>query len=435
MPFRPARRLLLLTLLLIAASVPVVLWAAQALGVLALLWGLAALLALADLLTLTPPRRISVTLSAPDQGFVGHDLAATVTLSARHLPRGMALRLILPPEISAAVPVPPSDPGAQVTLAAPLRLTRRGVFTLGGLALKYPSRFGLWEAVLTQRSDQKVTVLPDVSPVSNGLIQAQMLPLMSGQKDMRLRGEGSEFHQLVEFSPGMDPRQIDWKRSARQRRMVVRETRVERNHQIILALDCGRLMAERVGGLPKLDRAINAALAMCWAGGLGGDLVGLYAFDSRPRLFVPPTPGRAAFARLRQHSTALDYQTVETNHTLGLSHLSGRLKRRSLVIVFSDFTDTITAGLMVENLMVMARHHLVLYVALRDPAVVALAQPDGISMAAIARSVAAQQMLDERAEVLDRLARMGVLCLDTTHEHLTPELISRYIEIKSREMI
>lgn len=435
MPFRPAQRLLVLTLILTALSVTVVLWARDALGVLAVIWGLAAVVALADLLSLTPPRRITSALFAPAQGFAGTDLPAKITLEAPRLPRGLEVLMILPDGISGEAPVLPPDPGARAEVYAPLRLNRRGRFTLGGLALKYPSRFGLWEAVLTRPSAHEVMVLPDVSPVSNGMIQTQMLPLMSGQKDMRLRGEGSEFHQLVEFAPGMDQRQIDWKRSARQRRMVVRETRVERNHQIVLALDCGRLMAERVAGLPKLDRAINAALAMCWAGGLGGDLVGLYAFDSRPRLYVPPTPGRTAFPRLRQHTAALDYETVETNHTLGLSHLLGRVKRRSLVIVFSDFTDTITAGLMVENLAVMARHHLVLYVALRDPALTALAEPTDVSMALVARAVAARQMLDERAEVLDRLTRLGVLCLDTTHDRLTPELVSRYIEIKSREMI
>jgi uncharacterized protein (DUF58 family) len=193
----------------------------------------------------------------------------------------------------------------------------------------------------------------------------------------------------------------------------VRETRAERNHQVILCIDSGRLMAEQLAGAPKLDRAINAALAMCWASGLAGDLVGLYSFDSRPRLFIPASPGRAAFPRLQAACAGLRYETQETNHTLGLTHLSGRLKRRSLVVVFSDFVDSITAELMVENIQVLARHHL----------------------DAIARSVSARQILHERRAVLEKLSRLGVLCLDSTPEALTTDLVARYIEIKSRELI
>ena len=90
---------------------------------------------------------------------------------------------------------------------------------------------------------------------------------------------------------------------------------------------------------------------------------------------------------------------------------------------------------MVENLTVLTRRHLVLFVALRDPALAALALPAQVSMDAVAQSVAATQLLHERRAVLDRLARLGVICLDTTPESLTAGLISRYIDIKSRELI
>ncbi len=105
------------------------------------------------------------------------------------------------------------------------------------------------------------------------------------------------------------------------------------------------------------------------------------------------------------------------------------------MIVLSDFVDSITAELLVENIAVMARHHLILFVALRDPALIGLAQPKSVSLEAIARSVSATQILRERQSVLDRLARLGVICLDTTPAALTGALVSRYIDIKSRELI
>ena len=116
-------------------------------------------------------------------------------------------------------------------------------------------------------------------------------------------------------------------------------------------------------------------------------------------------------------------------------HLSGRLKRRSLIVIFSDFVDTITAELMIENIQVLARHHFVVYVALRDPMLGKLIEPEETTLDAVARSVAARQILHERRAVMEKLARLGVLCLDSTPEALTSDLIARYIEIKSREMI
>jgi uncharacterized protein (DUF58 family) len=435
---RPSPRLVAIALTLVALSTLVVLLARDAIGMLWILWGGAALVALADLFLSVPRRDLAVDVRVPTTGYTGGiaALVAEVTMRKGALPPGLVAVLDVPPALGPGI-VPDAvtvDPG-HARFAVDLPLMRRGTHVIQALSLKWMSRLGLFEVITDIRLDRELTVVPDIAPILSGQINTRMLPLTEGLKDMQLRGEGSEFHQLREFQPGMDPRSIDWKRSARGRSLVARETRAERNHQIMLCLDSGYLMGEHIEGLPKLDRAMNAALAMAWAGGLGGDQVGLYSFDSRPRVFIPPAPGRAAFARLQATCAQMGYDSVETNHTLALTHLNGRLKRRSLVIVFSDFVDSITAELLVENIAVMARHHLILYVALRDPALTNLAQPRSVNLEAIARSVSATQILRERQSVLDRLARLGVICLDTTPAALTGALVSRYIDIKSRELI
>jgi uncharacterized protein (DUF58 family) len=435
---RPSPRLVVLALTLVALSTLVVLLARDAIGWLWGLWGGLAMVALADLFLSVPRRDLAVDVRVPGTGYTGGiaALVAEVTMRKGVLPPGLVAVLDVPPALGPGL-VPDAIPvdAAHARFAVDLPLMRRGTHVIRALSLKWMSRLGLFEVITDIRLDRELTVVPDIAPILSGQINTRMLPLTEGLKDMQLRGEGSEFHQLREFQPGMDPRSIDWKRSARGRTLVARETRAERNHQIMLCLDSGYLMGEHIDGLPKLDRAMNAALAMAWAGGLGGDQVGLYSFDSRPRVFIPPAPGRAAFARLQATCAQMGYDSVETNHTLALTHLHGRLKRRSLVIVFSDFVDSITAELLVENIAVMARHHLILYVALRDPALIDLAQPKSVNLEAIARSVSATQILRERQSVLDRLARLGVICLDTTPAALTGALVSRYIDIKSRELI
>lgn len=438
---RPSLALILTVLAMTGASLLGILYAGLPGDALVAVWGALLLAVLLDLGLSVPPRRVLAEVELPAQGFVGQSVPLSLRVGVRKgdLPDGIEARFDIDPEIAPDLGATDtlSLPRQEATtgLSLPLVPARRGQFALRAVALKWRSRLGFFDILTRIAAGRNLSAMPDVLPVLSGAVMTQMLPLTHGTKDMRLRGEGSEFHQLRDFQPGMDPRTVDWKRSARGRRMIARETRSERNHQVMLCLDSGRLMCERIGGIAKFDRAINAALAMTWAGGLAGDLVGLYTFDSQPRLFLAPAPGRAAFPRMRLACADLAYETRETNHTLGLTHLNGRLKRRSLVVVFSDFVDTTTAELLVENIAVMTRHHLVLYVALRDPALSALAAPAEITLDSMAQAVSAQQVLRERREVLERLARLGVLCLDTTPQDLTPGLVSRYIDIKARELI
>jgi len=230
-------------------------------------------------------------------------------------------------------------------------------------------------------------------------------------------------------------RSIDWKRSASHRSLVAKEMRAERNHHIILALDNGYLMREEIAGLPKIDHQINAALAIAWAAVQGGDQIGMFAFDVKPRFFLPPEGGRSAFAHLRSRAGELDYRSVETNHTLAAAFLQARLKRRSLIVIFSDFVDTTTAELLLENVSVLNKRHLIVFATLGDPELTTVTNSAPGNLTDVARSVSAEQFLQERRVVLDRLRRLGVLCIEAGPKQMTASLISTYLQIKAREMV
>lgn len=438
---RPSALMIALALVLAALSVLVTVMVPDQGLVLAVIWGGLTVLAAVDALLSPASRRIAAQAEAPQNGFVGASVPLTVTLAAPRLPDRFDLVLEhddgieTAPLTGIAAPDRQGGQAHEAELTVPLSLIHRGPRRIARLSMRYASRLRLFEVIANWPLQLTVTGLPNIRPILSGAIQAQMLPLLDGARIMQIKGDGTEFHQLRDFVTGMDPRSIDWKRSARARSMVARETRAERNHQIILCLDTGHLMGERLGQLSKLDHAINAGLALVWAAGLGGDNVGFYSFAARPQPFLPPRPGRSAFGRIQATCADLVQEPVESNHTLGLTTLNGKLKRRSLVIVFSDFVDSTTAELLVENLAVMQRQHLVLYVALRDPAMQALTRPEDQDLDAVARAVAASQILAERQAVLDKLHRLGILCLDVAPGALTPALVSRYIDIKAKELI
>lgn len=344
--------------------------------------------------------------------------------------------------------------GARGVLTFPLVAERRGTGRIEAVWLRLPGPLGLIERTVRAEADRTVAVHPSLGRVRRAAIRfADRRTYLAGLKIERYVGDGTDFEALREFMPGHDSRSIDWKATARHRRLLCREFRAERDHQVVLAFDTGRLMAEPVarrpgpdgGGrtaeaagerpIPRLDHAIHTGLVLAYVALRSGDRVGLYAFDERPRRFAAPQAGSRWFPGLLDLAAGLDYTDAETNFTLGLTELAGRLHRRSLVVVMTDFVDSITAELMADNLSRLSRRHLVLFVALRDPLLDTLvtARPD--SLLDVQRAVVAADLERDRERVLARLRRVGVFALDLAPARVEPRVIERYLEIKRKEMI
>jgi uncharacterized protein (DUF58 family) len=283
--------------------------------------------------------------------------------------------------------------------------------------------------------DAEVPVLPDIRAVRDAALRFAAREGLPGARPDAGQGEGSAFHALRDYVPGRDPRAIDWKHSARHRSLLVKEFQAERDHQIVLAFDTGHLMSEPLGGMPRLDHAVNAGLLLAYMSLRGGDRVGLFGFDSQVRATLEPVAGAAAFGHLQHAAAALDYSAEETNFTLGLTALTARLTRRSLIVVVTEFVDTVTAELMIDNLGRAARRHLVLFVTLRDSDVEDLAEAEPRSAGDVARATIAHDFLRDRRVVFERLRRLGVLCLETPGRQIGADLVNRYLDIKRRELI
>jgi uncharacterized protein (DUF58 family) len=401
------------------------------------------LLALAlDTLLAMPRRRLGIAFDPPSTLFVGETALAVLDLtpSGGRIPGQIEATIDHGPTVEMPVLLEIPCAGTQtVRTEIPLLPRRRGTVPLTMLWLRWTGPYGLMRIQMKQPLDAKLKVVPNIRAVRAAAIALMRQDASFGIKDQRQLGDGSEFDALRDYQPGFDRRAIDWKHSARHRRLVCKEFRSERNHQIILALDTGHLMREPIGGVPRLDHAINAALLLSYASLKGGDRVGLFGFDARVRLRSEPLGGVDRFPRLQRMTAELDYAAEETNFTLGLTLLAQQLQRRSLIVLFTDFVDTVTAELMVENLGRLSGRHLVLFVALQDPELRSIvdAAPDSIpgSMEAVARSVVADELRKERLVVFEKLRRLGVQCLEAPYNRVGTDLINRYLAIKQREMI
>jgi uncharacterized protein (DUF58 family) len=170
---------------------------------------------------------------------------------------------------------------------------RRGTARLVRLWCRWQGPLGLIQKRHIQELDTEIVVTPNVRWVKDEAVRLFSRDAEFGIKTQIERGDGSEFDALREFAAGMDQRAIDWKHSARHRHLLAKEFRTERNHNIVFAFDTGRLMSEPLGGVPKIDRAINAGLLLSYVSLRNGDRTMYFGFRCEARAcqrFSSPAP-------------------------------------------------------------------------------------------------------------------------------------------------
>jgi uncharacterized protein (DUF58 family) len=233
----------------------------------------------------------------------------------------------------------------------------------------------------------------------------------------------------------MDRRTIDWKQSAKHAALLAKEFHTERNQEIVIALDTGRLMCEPLSGQPRIDRALHAALLLSYAALKLGDRVGLFAFDAKPRVSSGTVSGPRAFPLLQRLASRIEYSSEETNYTLALTQLSGEVERRSLIVVFTEFADSTSAELMIENVERLLRRHLVLFVVFHDEELEKLADEEPRESRDVSRAVIADMLLREREVVTTHLRRLGVEIVDAPAKRAGVNLLNAYLELKRRNIL
>ena len=235
---------------------------------------------------------------------------------------------------------------------------------------------------------------------------------------------------IFEYRQGDTPRHIDWKASARVRRLVSREYRDERDQQVLLLLDCGRRMHARDGALSHLDHALNACLLLAHVALRQGDAVGLMSFGGVER-YVPPRKSHAALNALLAASYDLDVTLHAPDYYAAAVDLLRRQSKRSLVVIVSNLRDEDDDSLR-PALALLRRRHLVVLASLREHILdAALAAPvDGLD-AALTHAATAQY-LERRRRQFALLEESRVPCLDVEPQQLPIALVNRYTELKRR---
>lgn len=320
-------------------------------------------------------------------------------------------------------------PGHRVRVRTTLTPTRRGDRAAGPVTVRLFGPLGLAGHQFQRVVPARVRALPPFH--SERLLGGKIKRLhhLEGRNAADLRGQGTEFDSFREYVPGDDVRTIDWRATARATDVLVRTWRPERNRQVLMLLDTGRISAARVGGGTRLDNAIEAALLLGSLAATAGDMVGLLAYDREVRAEVRIGVGRGVQPKLMHALAGVTPALVDTDSEGLVRAAIHRARRRSLVVWFTSLDSAAVTENLLPVLPVLAERHRVLIVSVTDPEITAAAA-DRSDLPALYHAAAAESRLAEQAVVQESLRRMGIAVIAAAGPDLPGALADEYLELK-----
>ncbi len=161
---------------------------------------------------------------------------------------------------------------------------------------------------------------------------------LQGAHRSPLKGFSIEFADYRPYVKGDDLRHLDWKAFARNERLYIRQYEEESNLRVYLLVDGSRSMSYGHDKVTKYWFAARMAAALGYTTVQQQDSVGLTLFDRKIRHQLPARSSREHLRLLG--NTLADHLPGETTDVAqSLHRLADTVRRRALVVIFSDLLD------------------------------------------------------------------------------------------------
>jgi len=310
----------------------------------------------------------------------------------------------------------------------------RGDYRFGNVVLRWRSHLGLATKQISLVATESVKVYPNINEAKRYELHARRNRQL-GLRRSRLRGQGRDFESLRDYVIGDELRHISWTATARRGKLTTRQYQTERNQNIVMMIDAGRLMTSRIEHLSKLDHAINAALAIGYVATSGGDNVGLLVFNRQVVSYLAPQRGHGQLSAMTEALYNVKAQMIEPSYARAFQHLSQNCKRRSLVVILTDLVDRDASAELLAYTAALLPRHLPLIVTIGDNDLRALIAAEPKAAADVYKQSVAEELLQQREEALARITELGGLALDVQAGQLSFQLVNKYLEVKERGLL
>ncbi len=183
---------------------------------------------------------------------------------------------------------------------------------------------------------------------------------LAGAHKSPLSGFAVEFAGHREYVPGDDTRHIDWRLYFTRDKYFIKQYEMETNFVCHLLLDVSSSMRYGQSDHQKLHYAAKMASTLGFSIIRQNDKVSLGTFDDQIRGFIPPSNSMGQVIRMTEHLDEIS-PVEKTDMATCLTELTGRMQRREIVMIFSDFFTDLEALESALQLMRFNQHEVVLF--------------------------------------------------------------------------
>jgi len=163
--------------------------------------------------------------------------------------------------------------------------------------------------------------------------------IFSGEYHSAFKGRGMSFAEVREYVLGDDIRLIDWNVTARFNHPYVKVYEEERELTLMLVVDLSGSGSFGTVNQIKRDMFAEIAGVLAFAAINNKDKVGLIMFTDRVEKYIPPKKGKQHILRIIRDLLSFSPKSNKTNISSALSFLTNTLKKKSIVVLLSDFMD------------------------------------------------------------------------------------------------
>lgn len=160
---------------------------------------------------------------------------------------------------------------------------------------------------------------------------------LAGAYHSIFKGQGMDFEEVREYTPGDDVRSIDWNVTAKMDRPFIKKFREERELTIMLLIDLSA--SGDFGSVSDSKREVAAELAsvLAFSATKNNDKVGLILFTDQIEAFIPPKKGRFHVLRIIREILFFKPKNKKTDITHVLDYFNRVIKKKSVAFLISDF--------------------------------------------------------------------------------------------------
>jgi uncharacterized protein (DUF58 family) len=308
----------------------------------------------------------------------------------------------------------------------------RGSWEFPEVQLLFISILGCWQLKVHLPCVSRGRTFPDFKKIAGSAGNLRAVLEQTGSRDIPRRGQGMEFMGLREYQKGDSVKAIDWRATGRRRKVIVREYQEEQDQQILFLLDSGYRLhrQEETGGMyrTQFDSALESAMLLSWVALKHGDGVAMGCFGAE-ECWLPPRKGISSLRGLMQSLYTIKSAPAPSSLFSALESALGRLKRRTFIIMISNFREEDGESLswIIPRI---RRRHLLLLVSLRELEAESIASRIPANGDEALETAAAFAYLAARRKLYKIWEHSGLLTLECSPAELSSALISRYLKVK-----